>query len=137
MKEITVEAVTANLPEVMAFLDGELEKAGCPMKTQMQIDLAADEIFSNISMYAYPSGTGEVTVRFESEDSAGVIWIVFLDTGTPFNPLEGKTPDITLSAEERPIGGLGIHLVRHIMDDIRYERKDDKNILTLIKHTHL
>lgn len=133
MKEITVEALKENLQTVMAFLDDVLEQADCPMKLHMQINVAVDEVFTNIAMYAYPSGSGQATVRIHMEEETGMVCITFTDRGIAYNPLEQKSPDVTLSAEERPIGGLGIFLVRKMMDDISYEYSDGQNILTLRK----
>ena len=86
---------------------------------------------SNVMLYAYPGSSGQVLV--EAEHSAEQITFTISDSGIPFDPTAQTEPDLTLSAEERPIGGLGIHLVRQIMDSIRYERKDNRNILTLTK----
>ncbi len=133
MNEITVEARVENIPIVTAFIDGELEKADCSPKAQMQIDIAIDEIFANISSYAYLPGTGNATVRFELEEENRTAVIRFLDCGIPFNPLETEEPDITLPAEKRRIGGLGIFMVRKSMDSVAYEYANGQNILTIRK----
>ena len=133
MKELTVEAVVENIPRVTAFIEEELEQAACPMKAIMQIGLAIDELFCNIARYAYPGGTGSATVRLEIDRAARVASLTFIDGGVPYNPLEKEDPDVTLSAEERQIGGLGIFLVKKTMDGMRYERRDGKNLLTITK----
>ena len=131
--ELTVEATVENLPQVMGFLEQHLEEADCPLKTQMQITVAAEEIYVNIAHYAYAPGTGEATVRIEITDDPAAASITFIDRGVPFDPLAKPDPDVSLSAEERGIGGLGIYMTKKTMDDVRYEYKDGQNILTLIK----
>lgn len=131
--EITVDATFDNLGRVTEFVTGELEKLDCSMKAQMQIDIAIDEIFGNIARYAYNGAVGKATVRLETLSDPLRAVITFIDSGKRFDPLAKPDPDITLSAEERQIGGLGIYLVKKTMDDMTYEYKDGKNILKLIK----
>ena len=133
VKELTLEATLDNIPEVTAFVDNLLEKAECPMKAQIQIAVAIDELFSNIARYAYKGATGKATVRLEIEKQPRAAVITFIDHGVPYNPLKQKDPDITLDADERPIGGLGIFVVKKTMDDVQYEHKDGKNILRIRK----
>ena len=130
---ITTEAKTENIEQITAFVDRELEKRNCPLKQQIQIRTAIDEIVTNIASYAYAPGTGSVTVRFDYDESDGSALLTFMDEGVPFDPLQRPDPDVTLSAEEREIGGLGIFLVRKTMDDVRYVREDGKNILRIRK----
>ena len=131
--ELTVEATVENLPQVMGFLEQHLEEADCPLKAQMQITVAAEEIFVNIAHYAYAPGTGEATVRVEIAGDPAAVSITFLDRGIPFDPLAKPDPDVTLSAEERGIGGLGIYMVKRSMDEVRYAYRDGQNVLTLVK----
>lgn len=131
MRELDIEAKTENLDQVLAFVDEELEKYGCGMKTQMQIDIAVEEIFVNIAHYAYHPAVGKATIRIEVTD--GTVSLTFIDNGVPYDPLAKEDPDITLSAEERQIGGLGIFMVKKSMDDVKYEYKDGSNILTFSK----
>lgn len=131
--EMDIEAVRENLDTVLRFVDERLEEAGCPIKAQMQIDLAVEEIFVNISDYAYKPGKGNTTVRVEVKEDPIVATITFIDQGIPYDPLAKEDPDVTLSAEERKIGGLGIFLVKKAMDDVIYEYKGGRNILTLKK----
>lgn len=133
MKELVIDALTDNLPQVLAFVDGELEAADCPMKIQMQIDIAVEEIFVNIANYAYAPEVGTATVRVEVMDEPPAVDITFIDGGVPYDPLAKADPDVTLSAEERQIGGLGIFMVKKTMDDVKYEYLDGHNILTLKK----
>ena len=133
MKELKVEAIVQNVPEVTGFIDEQLEALDCSMKAQMQIDVAIDELFGNIANYAYAPGTGEATIRFECDEATRMATITFFDSGVPFDPLAKADPDVTLSAEERDIGGLGIFLVKKTMDDVRYRREDGQNILSISK----
>ncbi len=133
VKELTVEAAVENVRQVTDFVDEQLESLDCPMKAQMQIDVAIDELFSNIARYAYDPETGPATVRVEVEREPLSVIITFIDHGKPFDPLSAKEPDVTASAEEREIGGLGLLLVRRTMDDVSYEYKNGQNILRIKK----
>ncbi|MDE6662441.1 MAG: ATP-binding protein [Lachnospiraceae bacterium] len=134
MKEIVVEATIESIPKVTAFVDEQLEQLECPMKTQMQVDMAIDELFSNIAYYAYNPETGSATVRVEVTENPLAVVITFIDNGVPYDPLAKEDPDITLSIEERGIGGLGIYMVKKTMDDVSYEYKDGQNILRIKKN---
>ena len=127
-------AVVDSIPEVTDFVNAELEAVGCPMKAQIQIDVAIDEVFSNIANYAYGAGTGEATVRFETMDAPRSVRLTFIDTGVAYNPLEAPDPDVTLAADERQMGGLGVYLVKKTMDDVSYEHVDGRNILRITKN---
>ena len=130
-KTLTVDAITENLQNVMTFVDGVLEENRASMKTQMQIDLAVEEIYVNIANDAYGDGIGKAEISAECND--GVITITFKDSGVPYNPLEKEDPDISLPTEEREIGGLGIFLTKKNMDSVAYEYKDGFNILSMTK----
>lgn len=131
--ELEVEAVKENLPEVQAFVEERLEMADCPLKAQMQISVAVEEIFVNIASYAYAPDKGKAKVRVEVTGDPVTVTITFVDHGVPYDPLAKEDPDVTLSADERKIGGLGIFMTKQIMDDVAYEYKDGQNILTLKK----
>jgi anti-sigma regulatory factor (Ser/Thr protein kinase) len=118
-----------SIPEVTAFVDRKLEQVSCPVKAIKQINIAIDELFSNIAHYAYKPETGPATVRVEVEKDPMTVVITFIDNGRPYDPLSNGDPDVSLSAEEREVGGLGIFLVRKMMDEVTYEYKDGKNIL--------
>lgn len=133
MGELTLPAVREKIPAVIDFVNRELESLGYPVKTEAQIDIAIDELYSNIVSYGYDEGRGEVTVRLETEREPRAVTIAFVDSGRPFNPLERTDPDVTLPARERKAGGLGIYMVKKSMDDVRYEYRDGKNILTVRK----
>lgn len=133
MKEIKLDAVISNIPMVTDWVNEQLEELGCPFKTQIQIDIAIDELFSNIAQYAYSPEIGSATVRIETEDDPLAVIISFLDEGVPFDPLAEADPDIMASAEDRKIGGLGIFMVKKSMDEVHYEYKDGSNILRIKK----
>ena len=131
--EVVVEALKENLGEVSAFVDSHLEEIDCPIKAQMQLDIAVEELFVNIANYAYAPDTGKATIRLEINEEPLSVSITFIDNGVPYDPLAKADPDITLSAEERAIGGLGIFMVKKSMDDMFYEYKDSQNVLTIVK----
>ena len=133
MKELTVKATLENIPRVTAFVDAQLEALDCPVKAQTQLDVAIDELFSNIARYAYAPDTGEATVRFAFDGESRTVVITLIDSGVPFDPLAQAEPDVTLSAGEREIGGLGIFLVRRIMYSVDYSYENGNNILTIYK----
>lgn len=133
MMELNIEAKIENLDAVIAFVEEQLEKYDCPMKVTMQIDVAVEEIFVNIAHYAYNPEIGEATVRVEVKEDPLSVEITFLDHGTPYDPLAGEDPDVTLSAEDRQIGGLGIYMVKKSMDNVSYKYENGHNILTIIK----
>ena len=134
MKELTVEADRKNLLAVQAFIDGELEAADCPMATQITIDVAVEELFVNVADYAYDGKTGVVTVQVTMHEEPLSVEITFIDGGKPYDPLAKPDPDVTLAAKDRQKGGLGIFMVKNSMDDMKYEYKDGKNVLTLVKN---
>ena len=133
MKELTIAATVENIETVTDFVNEQLEDLDCPIKAQMQIDIAIDELFGNIAHYAYNPEIGQATVRVEVTENPLSVVITFIDNGVPYDPLKNDDPDTTLSAEEREIGGLGIYMVKKSMDDITYEYKDGQNILSIKK----
>lgn len=133
MRELTIDATIENIPVVTGFVDESLEELGCPLKAQMQIDIAIDELFGNIANYAYKPDVGPATVRVEVEEDPLAVIITFIDHGRPFDPLGVSDPDTTLKADERKIGGLGVFLVKKTMDELSYEYIDGKNILRIRK----
>ena len=133
MRELTVPATIDNVETVTDFVNGQLEEAGCPVKTQMQLDVAIDELFSNIAHYAYDPGSGMATVPVDLEEDPPAAIVTFLDQGRPYNPLAKEDPDVSLAARDRPTGGLGIFLVKMIMDDVSYEYREGYNVLRIRK----
>ena len=134
MKEMTIAATTQNIDVVTDFVNEQLEALDCPMKAQMQIDIAIDELFGNIAHYAYNPDVGEATVRVEVVEEPLSVIITFIDEGVPYDPLSAAAPDTTLSAEERSLGGLGIFMVRKSMDEITYRYENGSNILSIRKN---
>ncbi len=134
MKELTLEAAVENIHKVTEFVNAELDQLNCPKKARFQIDVAIDELFGNIAKYAYNPRTGQATVRVEVVREPLSVEITFIDDGKAYNPLEKTDPDVSLSAEEREIGGLGIYMVKKSMDAIRYQYENGKNILRIKKH---
>ena len=130
MKELIIDAAGKNLDVVLDFVNEELEKACCPSNLCTKIGIAAEEIFINIAQYAYTSKTGSVIIKITCDKEA---IIEFEDTGIPYNPLENADPDLTASAVDRDVGGLGIYMVKQIMDSAEYRHKDGKNILVIRK----
>ena len=120
------------VPKLTAFVDAVCEAVGFNSTLTMKMNLAIEEAVVNVMNYAYPRGTkGDVTIEALSNDVR--LKFTIIDSGTPFDPTVHSDVDTTLSAQDRPIGGLGIHLVRNIMDSINYERIDNLNVLTLRK----
>lgn len=131
MLEKNFQAKENQLQEVLRFVEQEMEENEFPMKLAMQICVCVEEIFVNIARYAYEKSEEDVTLGLKCEDNE--LTMRFVDHGIPFDPLAKKDPDVTLSAEDRNIGGLGIFIVKKTMDDVKYEYKNGKNILTLKK----
>ena len=135
--DLTMMAIRYQMPALIMRNDIEqiptlsewIDSLSIPEELNMPINLALEEIVTNVMLYAYPGKHGQVLVEY----TAPLIFTI-TDSGIAFDPTKKEEVDTTLSAEERPIGGLGIHLVRQIMDEVIYERVDDKNVLTLIKH---
>ena len=134
MKELIVEAKRENLLEVQSFIDEQLEEVGCPMTTQIAIDVAVEELFVNIASCAYEQGEGVAVVQVTVHEDPLSVEITFIDNGKPYDPLAKADPDISLSAKERKKGGLGIFMVKNTMDNVSYEYKDGKNVLTITKN---
>ncbi len=141
-EEITVDARAENIGIVTAFAEQLLQSCGCPLEVQMQIDIAIDELLGNIAAYAYHPMRGQVTVQVEiekgkeeeKEKASSAALITFLDSGRRYDPLAKADPETSLSAEERQVGGLGIYMVKKIMDDISYQYRDGKNVLRIKKN---
>ena len=128
---LTLPNDVQEVPQLNAFVDEVCETAGLDMSTTMKINLAIEEAVVHVMNYAYPNGKGDVDIDAQINDEH--LKFVISDSGTPFDPTVKAEVDTTLSAEQRSIGGLGIHLIRQIMDTINYERVDNKNLLTLSK----
>ncbi len=142
MQERTFEAKKENLTDVLSFTEAFLEQMDCPPKAVMAVDLALEEVYVNVCFYAYPDVEGvspekkdaTATVVLKAGADNRSVQITLKDHGVPYNPLGKNDPDITLSAEQRDIGGLGIFLVKKYMDDVSYEYRGGENCLTLTKN---
>lgn len=131
---ITIQNATLqDITNVTEFVEDTLAKIHCDMKSIIQINVAIDELFSNIVRYGYPKEPGPVTVKVVEKQSPHAVCIRFEDEGIPYNPLTKEDPDTTLSVENRQIGGLGIYMVKKTMDSMKYKYENGKNILTISK----
>ena len=131
MEYIMVSAETAQLGNVLAFIAECAERAGMGMKAQSECALAAEEIFVNIANYAYEPDAGNVAVRIDA--CAEGLVVEFADSGRRYDPLGKEDPDITLTAADRVPGGLGIYMVKQLMDEVSYEYRDGQNVFTMRK----
>lgn len=134
-RELSVDADIKSLSIVMEALESELDSCGCPLKISSKIGVCLEELFVNIADYAYDFSGGKCIIRIytKNTESNGTVRIELEDWGKPFDPFSKEDPDITLSAEERGIGGLGIFMVKKIMDRVWYRRENDKNLVILEK----
>jgi anti-sigma regulatory factor len=130
---ICIRAAVENIAAVNQFLDTILAGVSCSARARMQLDLAVEEIFVNIATYAYDGGMGDVTLTGGASAAPPAVRLSFSDAGTPYNPLERADPDIGCPLEERAVGKLGIFLVKKSVDEVHYEYRDGKNVLTIYK----
>lgn len=137
VKEKIIPAHIDYYSDTAEYLEELLESAGCPPKTMIEITIAFEEIFVNIASYAYPNENadkkGMVKMIFTISDDEKSCAIKFIDQGIPYDPLAKPDPDVTLSIEEREVGGLGIYMVKQSMDSVAYEYKDGSNVFTIYK----
>ena len=133
MKTMTVPAATDQLEAVQAFVAEQLSILDCPPEAMIQLQIAVEELFVNIAHYAYHPENGVAVVGCDLDKDNPSITIQFRDWGTPFNPLAKQDADITLSADERDIGGLGIYMVKEYIDEVTYAYEDGQNVLTMKK----
>ena len=129
----TFPAKTESLNAVLGFVEETLEGFACPMKIQTAICVAIEEVFVNVAHYAYPESAGDMTLHIGFDEESRAVTFRMTDQGVPFDPLKKPDPDITLSAEEREIGGLGIFIAKKTMDSLHYAYENGENILTMIK----
>ncbi len=132
-KELTVEARDEQLAVVQDFVQELLDSARVSLKAQMQISIAVEEIFVNISHYAYTPNIGSATIRIRITENPPELTLVFLDRGIPYDPTKAESPDLSLPADEREVGGLGIFMTKQLVDKVSYEYRDGQNILTLLR----
>lgn len=134
MQELVLLAQTENMDTVLNFVNGILKEHNCPTYVQLEIDIAVEELFVNIAHYAYIPDVGQAMIQVSVEGD--VVTIVFKDQGIPYNPWTKEDPDITLSLEERQIGGLGIYMVKNSMDEVSYAYEDGQNVVTIRKNLY-
>lgn len=134
-KKLVVDATMENLDMVIGFVEEQLEQEACPMKLCRQILVSFEEVYVNVANYAYVGdvGTCEVITEIVTKEDGKELILTVRDQGHPFNPLEREDPDVTLSVEERQIGGLGIYMVKQFMDQVTYTYESGVNILTIFK----
>ena len=130
---ITLPAVPESIMDAQKRIRDYVSDLHCNIRSLLELDIIVEETFINIASYAYNPDKGTATVRVEVSEEPVVVTITFVDHGIPYDPLAKEDPDVTLSAEEREIGGLGIFMTKKLMDDVVYEYKDGSNILRLIK----
>lgn len=133
MIEKTFPADVSALDAVTGFAEEQLEQFGCPLKLMMPLTVALEEVFVNVAHYAYPDGSGEVSLAIGHDPAQNTVTFRLTDSGIPFDPLSHEDPDLTLPAEQRPIGGLGIYMMKKTMDNVSYAYEGGKNILTMQK----
>ena len=134
MREMTVNATPEQIEQVVDFVNEQLDTLGCSDEVRIDVDVAVDELLGNIVQYAYGPEAGTVTVCVHAEEDPLAVVITFLDSGAPFNPLAEERPNTTsLPAKERPLGGLGLFLVKELMDELTYCYRDGHNVLTVRK----
>ena len=128
---LKIPAKPERLDEVLDFVDALLDENGCAPQVRTELRMAMEEVYVNVAHYAYPSGDGWAEIRGSVADGAATFRLI--DGGTPFDPLAKPDPDILLSGEERAIGGLGIYMVKNMVDQVEYVYRDGCNQLTLRK----
>ena len=133
MKHITIPAEIKSIAKAIAPIIGVLEDAEADFVLTNKIEVAIDEILTNISLHAYAPGSGNIDIDYSLDDHSRLFTVVITDEGVAFDPLEKEDPDVSLSEKERPIGGLGIYIVKNVMDEVTYSRVGNKNVLTLKK----
>lgn len=132
MAEREFVANVENLQDVLDFTSDELEKRDCSMKIIVRMNVCIEEMFANVAHYAYNGDDGPVIIAVDGDGEK--VTVSLTDWGIPFDPLAKADPDVTLSAEQRKIGGLGIYMVKKSMDEVFYERNENKNIFKMTKY---
>ena len=130
---IKTEANESNLDKILDYVSAKFEEAGASPKVITELAIAVEEIYINVAHYAYKPDTGPATVKVDIDKENRVGTVTISDNGKPYNPLEREDPDITASAEDRPIGGLGILMTKKLVDEAEYEYKDNQNVMKLKK----
>ena len=131
MKHITIPANKNEIEKGINPIIALLEDAETDFKLINKIEVAIDEILTNIALYAYTPNKGDIDIDYELDEENRNLTIIITDEGKEFDPLAKEDPNINLDEKDRQIGGLGIFIVKTVMDEVSYQRKDNKNILTL------
>ena len=131
VNELKIEAKKENFEKVLAFVDEALEKAGVPYEVQLSVEMAIEEIYLNIVYYAYAQKDGDAIILADINEKDKILTLTFIDEGPEYNPLLKEDPDTTMDIMDRPIGGLGILMVKKMMDDVAYCRENGENHLTI------
>ncbi len=134
MKKLQIDAKIDNLNDVISFIDNILDDTNCTFKQRFAIEEAVEEIFVNIAKYAYPVDGGDAIIEVNTNIDPHYIQIIFIDQGIQYNPLEKEDPNFNIPLADRQIGGLGIYMVKNLMDNIEYEYDNQQNKLTIIKY---
>lgn len=133
MKEIIVDADVSQFETVNAQFEEYLEEINCDMKTSFQLQIVLEELFVNVANYAYGEQTGKLTIQFDFHEAEHKLLIVFSDSGVAFDPLQKEDIDVDEKSMDDSIGGLGIHMVKNMVDQIHYQRIEDRNVLSIEK----
>ena len=133
VNELKIEAKKENFEKVLAFVDEALEKAGVPYEVQLSVEMAIEERYLNIVYYAYAQKDGDAIILADINEKDKILTLTFIDEGPEYNPLLKEDPDTTMDIMDRPIGGLGILMVKKMMDDVAYCRENGENHLTIKK----
>ncbi len=135
MEKLSIPAKLENLGSLLGFIKSNAEKQGFSGKNINEIQIAAEEAIVNVISYAYPDKNGYIEVTCSDKEGKGLV-IEIIDWGVPFNPMSIPEPDIDAAVEDRRIGGLGIYIMRKLIDESNYKRTENQNILTLVKYLH-
>lgn len=136
MDQIVVLAKKGNLQEILNFIGNKLKSVEYNTTARLHLELSVEEAYVNIANYAYGSESGKVLIRCRVDENPLHVTVQFIDCGIPFNPLEKEDPDTSLEIEGKKIGGMGILLIKKYADQVDYEYRDKKNILTIKKRLH-
>ena len=132
-RTVTLAAIAKNFAAAQDQVHEFLESVPCSMRTLLELDMVVEEVFINIANYAYSDGIGTVTLVLALNENRDTLYLTFRDSGVPYDPLKKESPNLSAPAEERPIGRLGIHISKTMMDSASYQRTNGKNVLTLKK----
>ena len=128
MKTLTLPATAGSIPPLSEFVREGAVAAGIATDELGKLDLILEEVLMNVARYAYTEGSGEVEVRYMAEK--GRLRVEIIDSGIVFNPLEADSPDLSRGLVDRPIGGLGVFLIKNMVETVHYRRENDQNVLT-------